>query len=470
MRLTKEQKDIIDAICDPQISLVKVSAVSGAGKTATLIEGSKEYNPRNGLYLAFNKAIATEASWKFPKNIDCRTVHSLAHRNIVGKSGREVDFLTYKCIEEDISFKDKVVVLDAIEEFCNSRFIGTDYFNRFPTEIAEICKKYIHKMAMMEIPSTFGFLLKYFHLQLAQGTIKLPKYDLIMLDEAGDTTGVILEIFLLLKADKKVMVGDPDQNIYTFMNTINGFKELENEGVLLPLSQSFRVNNEIAKRVEKFVRSSLNANMVFKGVDTDSKVKNLAYISRTNASMIDRMVELINEKVKFSLMRDPKEIFSLPLALINLKPDKPVFDKRYRYLQDELIKYQKSKDLRKDFKTFRKYLLAALDSDIPLMAAIRLLDKHSYKIVYDTYNEVKDMYNKSKKVKHPIILTTSHTSKGLEWDAVYIEEDTNKTITRIMENGVKTEEELTELRLAYVACTRAKKELHNAKFLPIIRE
>ena len=37
----------------------------------------------SGLYLAFNKAIATEAKEKFPRTVDCRTTHSLAYRSVV---------------------------------------------------------------------------------------------------------------------------------------------------------------------------------------------------------------------------------------------------------------------------------------------------------------------------------------------------------------------------------------------------
>ena len=37
---------------------------------------------RRGMYLAFNKAIASEAQMKFHGNVDCRTFHSLAFRSV----------------------------------------------------------------------------------------------------------------------------------------------------------------------------------------------------------------------------------------------------------------------------------------------------------------------------------------------------------------------------------------------------
>lgn len=59
----------------------KIVAYAGAGKTSTLRLIS-EHKRGRGLYLAFNKAIATEAANKFPPNVRCQTFHSLAYRHV----------------------------------------------------------------------------------------------------------------------------------------------------------------------------------------------------------------------------------------------------------------------------------------------------------------------------------------------------------------------------------------------------
>ena len=59
----------------------KVIAYAGTGKTTTLQLISDAMPERRGMYLAFNKAIATEAQQKFHQNVDCRTFHSLAFRS-----------------------------------------------------------------------------------------------------------------------------------------------------------------------------------------------------------------------------------------------------------------------------------------------------------------------------------------------------------------------------------------------------
>jgi F-box protein 18 (helicase) len=42
-----------------------------------------QQNPRlRCLYVAFNKSVATEAQRRFPGNVDCRTVHSIAYSDV----------------------------------------------------------------------------------------------------------------------------------------------------------------------------------------------------------------------------------------------------------------------------------------------------------------------------------------------------------------------------------------------------
>jgi ABC-type branched-subunit amino acid transport system ATPase component len=60
----------------------KVIAYAGTGKTTTLQMISDAMPERRGMYLAFNKAIASEAQSKFHGNVNCRTFHSLAFRSV----------------------------------------------------------------------------------------------------------------------------------------------------------------------------------------------------------------------------------------------------------------------------------------------------------------------------------------------------------------------------------------------------
>ncbi|SPS02609.1 hypothetical protein CBM2634_U20014 [Cupriavidus taiwanensis] len=77
MTPTDEQERVVEAVCAG--GALKVKAYAGAGKTSTLRMAAEAHGRARGLYLAFNKDIATEAASKFPSNTRCRTVHSIAY-------------------------------------------------------------------------------------------------------------------------------------------------------------------------------------------------------------------------------------------------------------------------------------------------------------------------------------------------------------------------------------------------------
>lgn len=462
-KITEEQSLILSTIQSPDCSLLKISSVAGSGKTATLVQIAKTLPIKHGLYIAFNKSIAEEAKLKFPYTIECRTLHSLAWTFVIKGTKRSISDFTVACITEDLGFEDKQTIIEALDKFFTSSSTSYAYFATIlPKRLIHIATKYVEDMVDAKIPCTFNFTLKYFHLMLSHKEITLPIYDVLMLDEAGDTTGVSLEIFKLIQSPKKVMVGDPDQNIYTFMNTINGFEELKNEGVLLTLSQSFRVSTKIAKRVEHFCRLTLNPNMQFKGIDfPEQPIKTMAYLARTNSGLISRMMRLVDTGTPFNLLRSVDEIFELPKYLIMLSPKAKFVPHKFKYIFNEYMVYSQHESLQLEYKHPLSYLASVFSTDVQLNAAIKLIRAHGKDRIFDTYNAVKAMPKRTS----PITLATIHVAKGREWDEVYIEDDLNQLIQTQLRNGYGTEEELTEYRLAYVACTRGRLKLSNATFL-----
>lgn len=468
MKPTLEQQEIIKAAADPSIPLIKTNACAGSGKTSTLIECYKACKPKKAMYLAFNASVIQEAKQKFPPGIMCKTLHALAYQYVIGGSKVKIENFSYRHIKEkDLEHEAKDHILYLMNMFFNSAELHLNFFDEYG-ELGEIAKSYVIKMANHELNPSFGFLIKWFHLQLYNGTYHIPVQDLLLLDEAGDTTGVSLEIFKLIPAKKKIMVGDNNQNIYGFMHTINGFDHLHSEGKLFHMTQSFRVNEYIALKIEKFVQRYLDPDMAFKGVPNSGNTCEMAYISRTNSAMISRMIELISDETPFQTIRKPADIFAIPLVLMNVhKPDYKVMRPELAYIKYDYMTYSSSETLQVQFKTFRHYLENHYPLDVQLQSAIKLLKFNNYGIVYDAYKIAKGYFEDE--VDHAIKLTTAFTSKGLEYDAVFIEDDLNNitqdVIDRIEAGAEPTEDELTELRLAYVAASRCKYELHNARFL-----
>ena len=62
--------------------LSSVLSVPGTGKTTTLVKYAEQRPHIRFLYVAFNKSVACEAERRFPKNVECKTVHSLAFSDV----------------------------------------------------------------------------------------------------------------------------------------------------------------------------------------------------------------------------------------------------------------------------------------------------------------------------------------------------------------------------------------------------
>ena len=54
MTLTDEQNKIIEAMKRQDCKLIKINAVSGAGKSSTLVEIAKALKIKSGLYISYN--------------------------------------------------------------------------------------------------------------------------------------------------------------------------------------------------------------------------------------------------------------------------------------------------------------------------------------------------------------------------------------------------------------------------------
>ena len=288
-----------------------------------------------------------EGKEKFTTNVECKTLHALALSFVRPKLPIE-DF-TYLCIKEKLSYPHKLSIIRAMDEFYRSDSVDMwefleDLLENEP-KLIELTIKYIEQMIDDKISPTFNFLLKYFHLILYEKQLEV-KYDLVILDEIQDSTGVALEIFKLITAPKKLGLGDPDQGIYGFMNLVNGF-EILTDTINLELTHSFRVCTSIASEVQTFGRQWLSKDFSFEGTDKPIEDGLTAYITATNAMIVARIHTLHQEGKGYTLTRPIKDIFACPLALVTAAAGKEVYHKRYKFLEGEYRNYTIS-----GYKTF----------------------------------------------------------------------------------------------------------------------
>ena len=421
-----------------------------------------EINPSRGLYTAFNKAIVQEGKYRFRNtNVECKTLHALAYR--YAKPKQDISDISYTCIKEKISYSAKYKVIQAINLFYVSASVDMFEFMESALDevkLQELAIKYIEMMLEGTLAPTFNFMLKYFHLLLVEGTVKC-KYDLVILDEINDTTAVALEIFKLIEAPKKLGLGEPSQAIYDFLNLVDGFEELEDAPVL-NLTQSFRCSIDIAERIQSFMQKYTDKEFKFVGTDEPVKNDKVLYCTLTNAAIISKISHRLAQNKGFHLLRNISEIFSYPLAIVSTGQGKKVYQKKYKYLEEEYENYTKN---RKPGDTYLSHLLACID-DQETKSAVNLLLTLNRKGVniFNLYKMAKES-----KVDLSYVIATVFTSKGLEYETVYIADDLNARVGDIIDKGgVETHEDLVAMRCYYVACSRCGVNLNNANMLPVL--
>lgn len=468
LNLTNEQQQVVDHIRDIDgEELVLVDSVAGSGKTTLLKAIANEFLDGKGIYLAYNKALAVEAAGKFPDCIDCRTTHSLAYRAIVPALGLKVGFFGTRAIEDKISYTAKQNLVEDIKEFCLSSHLSYDEFaEENERENATLANKYLTLMTEGKIECSHDIYLKLFHIYLAEDKVDQVDYDLVLLDEAGDLNEVTLEVFKLLNGRIKVAVGDVHQNIFTFNHTINCFARLKDDGTMFRLTKSFRVPHYIAKPVENFCQKYLDPMMIFEGVAApDTPVRTRGYISRTNAGLIGKIIELNRAGTPYGLIRKAQEIFKVPLIVAGLKYQGKIYDSAYKHLQSDVDDwYENNNNIKSDFSSLFGYLQDKYEDDLGLMQSIRLVQNHSKTTIFDAYAKAK----KHERKKHAFMLMTAHSCKGLELDEVMFAPDMNKAIDPVIEmlkeypDAGLTIQERESMNLYYVAATRATNRLINA--------
>lgn len=486
MNLTSEQSAIVNYIkqLSPDATTAErtilVSSVAGSGKTTLLTAIASAIPHTNGLYLAYNKSVATEAQRKFPRTTACSTTHSLAYRAVVkqynlklGTSG-----FTYRDIKETVTYEHKLEIIDLIREFCLSNYLSFDEFvvGLEVTEFtAGLCNKYLSLMESGTIECTHDFYLKFFHLALHNGLVTYEQpFDFIAIDEAGDLNLVTIAIFDLLPARIKIATGDKYQNIYSFNHTVNAFELFADRATFFPMTQSFRVKDSIASDIQQFCQRYIDPSMRFIGTPiTDPTITTRAIITRTNAALVGYMIDLERQGVPFSLERKASEIYRLPLLVCSFKHNSTINDPMYRHVQDDINHYfdhivRENLRLNRQSTLF-SYLLEQNKEDFPLTQALKLVSRYGVATIMKSYQHARSYENGSKH-RQPLFLATAHSVKGLEYDEVTIGPDLNDSVTDVISclvdpNYVLTTEDINTLNLYYVACSRAKKVLNNALHL-----
>ncbi|WP_187648670.1 UvrD-helicase domain-containing protein [Nitrosophilus labii] len=472
LQLTEEQQKIVDAEFD---SILLINAYAGTGKTSTLVEfvRSPKRKCKKFLYLSYNSSMSKSAakSFKGIKNVVIKTIHSLAY-GAVGHKYKErlgnlrvLDMLGYcEDVDEKEQYYYAYLLLSLVREFANSKYTMEKFINIKIEESSSWGKE--HKASLRyfldKLPSVWEDLLTNeempfehdFYLKLYQLSEPKLYFDYILVDEAQDINGVIIDI-VLKQRSKKVFIGDTYQQIYSWRGASNSLEILSKmPGTkTLYLTQSFRCPQVVAALANQYL-TLLDAPKPFRGtrIQRNDDPTQTTVVARTNAKLFDYVVENIlfnedEEEFKIHFVGGIKSYnFQDLIDIQNLQWGKT------EYIRNGFLKRFY------DIEELSEYAEEANEVDLKVkITIVRKYMKHNIRNLIKMIEERVVDANKA-----DYLLTTGHKSKGLEWDNVLILDDFVNIKEEIREDGeaVVSKE---ELNLLYVAITRSKHKLSISK-------
>ncbi|MDQ7982508.1 UvrD-helicase domain-containing protein [Paraburkholderia sp. SARCC-3016] len=276
---TDEQIAVLDAATSG--GDLKVNAYAGAGKTATLDMIARTRNASRGCYLAFNRDIATEAKRKFPSNVNCRTVHSVAFSSVdrsltarlnlpkepphhlatrYGLGAMRVPTIIGKTLELS-SFHIGRMVADGAARFCRSAQASPEEWH-IPVDekIEEAAAADLRAMLLPHVirhweesisPNGKTSITPDVYLKVWEQSCPTINADFILFDEAQDSDGLMLSV-LRRQGAQVIYVGDPYQQIYEWRGAVNAMQYIDARQCAL--TESFRFGQTFAALASRVLR------------------------------------------------------------------------------------------------------------------------------------------------------------------------------------------------------------------------
>lgn len=447
---TEEQVAIVEAA--RQGSNIAIRAFAGSGKTSTCMLVANEV-VRPSLYIAFNKAIAEEASKEFPHWVECRTVHSMAYRAIVDKDMKKKlqGFFTFSDVIPDslldnmdktsksIIAKFRVEVTEVIKQYCQSDMVSLEEFIQvaFPlwTDI-DVVTNYWRQLTDKTLPAKITHDV---YLKMYQLSNPVLDYKTIYLDEAQDSSPVVLSIVLAQKC-QVIMVGDQYQSIYEWRDAVNALSNLPADYINLYLTESFRFTQAIADQATNLINILGNDKKIIGRADINAYNPTTATkctIVRTNATILQELLKAVEQRKKVYVLADLKDLWCKMYHISDLQ------GKRIpKYPDKELSQYKTFQELQEAGEHMPELLRLVRLTQSLYSGGLQLNINNIKKIIVTTEEEA------------DFTLTTGHKSKGLKWDEVTLTDDV--LIVREDSDLAETLSSGQTIELLYVMVTRAK--------------
>ncbi|WSQ15879.1 UvrD-helicase domain-containing protein [Streptomyces sp. NBC_01231] len=450
-----------------------LQAGAGTGKTTTLTLLART-TTRRGRYLAYNRAIAQDATTRFPKNVLCKTAHSLAYgavghrytrrlgapRRPAWQTGQALGITkAIRIGERELTQRAlSNATLRTVTGFCHTAdeaitrhhvphlrgLEDTDLHAQLAAHIVPFARK---AWADLQHPDDGAVRFDHDH-YLKIWALTRPRIDadFLLLDEAQDTNPVVEQIFLAQGDHAQlVMVGDSGQAIYQWRGTkdvMTGF-----DGTQLALSQSFRFGPDLAAEANRWLHLA-DAPIRLTGTPTvptelGPVTHPDAVLCRTNVGAMAHVMTLMAAGHQVALAGGGASLHALALAARDLKESR-------RTHHPELTLFPHWGDL----QDYAAHDPAGRD----LQPLVNLVDTHGTDAILTAVAHL------APEQQAHVTVSTAHKAKGREWPRVLIADDfarpddsnpDDHTVPQASPDPIDD----AAARLAYVAVTRTRQRL-----------
>ncbi|MDI3258375.1 MAG: 3'-5' exonuclease [Sinobacteraceae bacterium] len=509
MQLTTEQSAVVTA-SQGKRPHIAVHGYAGAAKTTTMLAVAAAKPRENGRAFFFNKSMAVEMQQRIEREgiagLQASTLHSLAYREMIRRFGKArtgqnlrageiVRALSIGDIRVEgvrkIETPDQVlkaatgrrrgrkskafdgdgltltasqvayIALRSFERWCNSgdavlaerhmhagdfeiSTADRDRVRRAVLPVAQrLSETVLREDGALAVPH-HGYLKAYVE-GLASGDIRVSRWDYVIGDEFQDSNGVTIKFMNLMRdaGMQTIIAGDPFQQIYGWRGSVNAMSAIPFDREL-ELTQSFRFGQPVADLASAVLRQmgsrvQLRGNPARKTVIVGEPGSRAAFndeggnaiLCRTNAGVIEAAL---------IAMQDGQECY-IPKA-------KTMLDR----VQDILTLKRGGQAMRTELRQFPSYdhfceFIALDDGAVEWKQLDRLLGDYGEHRLLTLLEGAQDSRGST------ITITTAHGAKGMQWPRVQLWGDFPEP-----DEGQRRDWD-EELRLLYVALTRAQEQL-----------
>ncbi len=445
-----------------------ITAGAGAGKTSTLRLIADALAPARGVYIAYNKAIATDAAASFPANVTCRTAHSFAYRAVGHRyakrlrggrmTGRQLaavldierSYVLSAGERELAPSRVAALIMQTVNKWCHSadeRILAKHaaaVVNDVPgaEEVSWELANYLAAEAQRawdtdlkhesgRLPFSHDMYVKVW----ALSNPKLPG-SFVLYDEAQDADPCIAGVVLAQTGMQLIAVGDECQAIYGWRGATDAMRAWPAKH-RVALTKSFRFGQAIADEANVFL-ALLKAPLRIEGFDKipsviDPDLVPTAILCRTNAAIIEEAMAFHNSR-KFAIVGGTDTV------------------KKFAEAAEGLMN-GKRQGWHADLGAFKSWadVVDYVNNDEgggDLRSMVNIIQSYGVQTVLDVCAKAVP------EDRADVVLSTAHKSKGREWDHVRIADDFEPSEERAGEGLSRS-----EAMLCYVAVTRAKLSL-----------